>query len=79
MSASPRRTSVRRDRAAQEAAGASALIPRAVRTVAPDHFDRVLRGVDDGLAAVDLDPVFVWLAIGLAIYFPFSRKRSALA
>jgi basic amino acid/polyamine antiporter, APA family len=32
-----------------------------------------------GLPLVTWIRFFVWLVIGLAIYFPFSRKRSALA
>jgi hypothetical protein len=46
-----------RNRAAQEAAGASAFVPRAVRAVIPHHFDCVLRGADIGPAAGDVDPV----------------------
>jgi APA family basic amino acid/polyamine antiporter len=32
-----------------------------------------------GLPLVTWIRFFLWLAIGLAIYFPFSRKRSMLA
>ena len=47
-----------RDRAAEETAGPSAHLPRAVGAAGADPVDRVLPGSDDGPAAADVDPVF---------------------
>ena len=41
----------------EEAAGASAILPRAVGAAGADPVDRVLLDSDDGLAAADMDPV----------------------
>ena len=46
-----------RDRAAAEAAGTAASVPRAAGAAGADALDRLLPGADDGPAAGDLDPV----------------------
>ena len=71
--------SARRDRAAPLASGTAARLPRAVGPAAPDRRDPGLPLADAQPDGADLDPLPIWMVIGVAVYWLYGRRHSVLA